>query len=62
MPHAHRLGHGDLDVIDIVAVPQRLENRVGKTEDEDILDGLFAQVVVDAVDLILIEYGVDAIV
>ena len=42
------LGHGDLDVIDVVAVPHRLEHRVAETEGEDVLDGLLAEVVVDA--------------
>ena len=48
---AERLGDGDLNVVDVIAVPDRLEDRVGEAEDHDVLDGLFAQVVVDAVDL-----------
>ncbi len=50
---ADRLGDGDLHVIDVVAVPDRLEDAVGEAEDQDVLDGLLAQVVVDAVDLLL---------
>ncbi len=49
------LGDSDLHVVDVFPVPQRLENGVGKAEDEDILDGLFAQIVIDAVNLIFLE-------
>jgi len=46
------LRDGDLDVIDVVAVPQRLKDRVGEPEHSDILDGLFAKIVIDAVNLV----------
>ena len=49
------LGGGDLDVVDVVAVPQRLEHPVGEAERHDVLDRLLAQVVVDAEDLLLVE-------
>ena len=42
---------GDLDVVDVIAIPQRLDDVVGKTEDHDVLHSLFAEIVVDAVDL-----------
>jgi hypothetical protein len=45
-----RFRRRDLHVVDILAVPQRLENAVAETEGEDVLHGLLAQVVVDAVD------------
>ena len=48
-------GDGDLDVVDVTTIPKRLENRVGETQDEEILDGLLAEVVVDAEDLRLAE-------
>ena len=48
---ADRLGDGDLDVVDVVAVPDRLEQDVGEAEGEDVLDRFLAEVVVDAVDL-----------
>ncbi len=51
------LDGGDLDVVDEVAVPDRLEHPVGEPEREHVLDGLLAQVVVDAVDLALVEDG-----
>ncbi len=52
---ADRLGDGDLHVVDVAAVPERLEDAVGEAEHQDVLDGLLAQVVVDAVDLVLVE-------
>src|SRR5713101_6288664 len=42
------LGHRDLDSLDVIAVPNRLEKRIRKPEIQQILDRLFAQVVVDA--------------
>ena len=43
--------HRDLHVIDVVAIPDRLENRVRKPQHQQVLHGLFAEVVVDAIDL-----------
>jgi hypothetical protein len=39
----------------VIAVPDGLEDGVGKTEDHDVLDRLFAQVMVDPVDLRFVE-------
>ncbi len=50
-----RLGHGDLDMVDVAPVPERLEDPVAEPEDEEVADGLLAQVVVDPVDLLLAE-------
>src|SRR5438094_6292246 len=50
--HAHRLGIGDLHVIDIAAVPDRLKDSVIKAKDQDVLHGFFAQVMINAVDLV----------
>ena len=46
------LGHGDLDVIDVALIPQRLEHRVGKSQRQDVLHRLLAQVVVDPEDVV----------
>ena len=52
---AELFGDGDLDVVDVATVPERLEDRVGETQDEEVLDGLLAEIVVDAEDLRLAE-------
>ena len=41
------LGHGDLDVVHVVGVPQRLEQLVGEAQRQDVLDRFLAQVMVD---------------
>ena len=43
---------GDLDVINVMAAPQRLEDAVRKAQDHDVPDRFFAQEVIDPVDLI----------
>ena len=50
-----RLGDRDLHVIDMVAVPDRLEQAVGEAQHQDVLHRLLAQIVVDAENLILAE-------
>jgi len=42
-------------VVDVLVVPQRLEDAVGETEDEEVLDRFLAEVVVDAEDRPLAE-------
>ena len=49
------LGHRDLDLADVVAVPDRLEERVGEAEEEDVLDGRLAEEVIDPEDALLRE-------
>ena len=56
------LGHVDLDIVDVPAVPDRFEQAVGEPKREDVLDGLLAEEVVDAEDLGLVESGVEALV
>ncbi len=53
MLDAHGLRGGDLHVIDVVAIPERLDDVVGKAEHHQVLHRLFAEVVVDAVNLFL---------
>ncbi len=48
---ADGFGDGDLDVVDVAAVPDGLEDSVGEAKRQDVLDGFFAEVVIDAVDL-----------
>ncbi len=45
--HPDVLGHGDLHVIHVVGVPDRLIHLVGEAQRQDVLHRLLAQVVVD---------------
>ena len=45
-----RLVEGDLDAVDVVAVPDRLEDPVGEAQAGDVLDRLLLEEVVDPVD------------
>ena len=49
----------DLHVVDVAAVPDRLENGVVKTKNQDVLHRLFAEIVIDAVNLVLRENCLD---
>ena len=56
------LGHGDLDVVHIVGVPERLEQLVGEAQRQDVLHRLLAQVVVDPEDRVRREHRLDDVV
>ena len=45
---------GDLDMIDVVAIPDRLEHAIGEAKDENVLDGFLAEIMIDPVDLMLV--------
>src|SRR5262249_11030455 len=49
--HAQFLGNGDLHMIDITPIPHRLEDSVREPEGKKVLDGLLAEVMVDAISL-----------
>ena len=42
-------------MVDVVAVPNRLEDGVGEPQHQDVLHGLLAQVMIDAIDLVFVE-------
>ena len=48
--HSEVLGHGDLDALDVSAVPEGLHEGVGEAEGHHVLDGALGEVVVDAED------------
>ena len=50
----------DLDVVDVLAPPRRLEHAVGETHGHDALDRLLAQEMVDAVELAFVALLEDA--
>ena len=59
---AHLLGHGDLHVIDEVAVPQRLDEGIGKAEHQQVLHRFLAEVMIDAKHLAFVEIAVQQLV
>ena len=56
---AHGLGGCDLHVINVAPVPDRLENAVAEPEHDDVLHRLFAEVVIDAINLALLQRLLD---
>src|SRR5499426_443149 len=52
----------DLDVVHIVAVPDRLEHRIAEAKENDVLHSLFSEVMIYAIDLILVEDVSDQVV
>ncbi len=52
---ADAFGHRDLDMIDAVAIPDRLEQSVGETQRHDVLHRFLSQEMIDAVDLVFLE-------
>lgn len=58
----HRLRGGDLHVLDEAAIPHWFEQCVGKAENQQILHGLLAQVMIDAKELIFTEVAVRSLI
>ena len=50
--HAHGFRHGDLNMVDVAPVPDRFKNSIAETEYQNVLDGFFAKVMVDAENLL----------
>src|SRR5262249_43746774 len=47
--------HGDLHTLDLIAVPERLEERIREAEEHHVMDGSFSQIMIDAEDVLLVE-------
>src|SRR5690348_12652162 len=62
MLDADGFGSGDLHMIDIGAIPKRLDHAVRETEDHQILDSLLAEVMVNAKNLLFGQYLLDVLV
>ena len=60
--YAKALGHRDLNGLDVLTAPQRLEPGIGESHEFDVLDRLLAQVVVYAQQLVLAEHLVQSII
>jgi hypothetical protein len=54
--------HVDLDVVDEISVPDRLEQSIGETECENILRRFLAEEMVDSEDLVFVEHFVQSAV
>ena len=48
---AHCFRHSDLHVVDVVAVPNRLEDPVGEPQYHNVLDRLLAEEMIHSIDL-----------
>ena len=48
---ADGLRHRDLHVVHVAAVPERFEDAIAEPKDEQVPDGLLAEVVIDAIHL-----------
>src|SRR5580704_16127114 len=53
--HAELLGHRNLHVVDVIAVPDRLEQAIGEAQHQDVLDRFLSKVMIDAIDLMLVK-------
>src|SRR5690242_8548549 len=52
---AEVFGHGDLHTLDMMAIPERFQERIGEAEEEQVVHRQLAQVMVDAEDRLLVE-------
>ncbi len=48
----HSFGRRDLHVVDMVAVPERLEDAVRKSQHQNVLDRFLAEEMIDPIDLV----------
>src|SRR5205085_3226111 len=55
---AERFGHGDLYAVYIIAVPDRFEERIRKTEEKQVFDLFLAEIMIDAKDRGFRKHGV----
>ena len=60
--HAERFGDGDLHMINVRVVPQRLEQDVGEPQSHQVLHRFLAEIVVDAENVALAEHRADHVV
>ena len=49
------LGHRNLHVVDMIAIPQRLKDPVGEPLDHDVLDRLLPKKMVHPINLVFVE-------
>src|SRR5712671_5951659 len=49
------LRHGDLHALHVMAVPERLEERVGKSKEQHVVHGLFPQIMINSENVPLLK-------
>ncbi len=54
MTDADLLVDGDLHMIDMIAIPDRLEHAIGEAQHQDVLNRLFAEVMIDPIELVFV--------
>ena len=59
---AERFGDRDLDTLDALAVPRRLDEAVAEAQDQQVLNRFLPEIVIDPVDLLLLEVAMDQLV
>ena len=57
--HPDFFGHGDLHTIDEVSIPQWFENRIRESLHQQILHGLFTEIMIDPIHLMLLKHRAD---
>src|SRR5207244_12193228 len=55
--NAETFGHRDLHALHIIAVPDRLKKSIGETKEEQVLDAFFAEIMVDAENILFRKHG-----
>src|SRR5262249_46387570 len=60
--HTNALGYCDANVVDMCAVKDRLEDRIAEPKCKDVLNRLFAEIVIDAENLIFMKKPFDGAV
>src|SRR5580692_8389397 len=60
--NSYRLSGGDFNIVNVVPVPDRLEQRIAEAENEDVLHCFFAKIVVNPVHRFLVEYAVHYVI
>ncbi len=56
------LGSGDLHVVNVSSIPKGLKDAVGKAQNNDVLNGFFAQIVIDAINLVFLQDLMDRLI
>ena len=49
--HTKGLFEHDLDIVDVLSVPDCAENQVGEASDEEVLDHFLSEIMVDSLDV-----------